>query len=197
MELLNQARLAQARLADNQYYLAIALPRSFPAPDQHRNFFLATNKWREMTLACSASSTTRSDEAEYSHRLWHALEFMAAAFLGDKETSDLTLHPRRHNDRTRLGQRLRPRGDIGHIAEYLARRVDDHWPQVDGDACSERWPADVLVLAVKVGERPLDRECRPHRPLRVVLLRHRIAEQRHQPVAELLGDFAAQLGYRR
>jgi len=32
---------------------------------------------------------------------------------------------------------------------------------------------------------------RPHCPLGIVLLRHRIAEQCHQPVAELLGDFAA------
>jgi hypothetical protein len=31
----------------------------------------------------------------------------------------------------------------------------------------------------------------------VVLLRHRIAEQRHQPVAELLGDFAAHFHDRR
>ena len=40
-------------------------------------------------------------------------------------------------------------------------------------------------------------ERRPHRALGIVLLRHRIAEQRHQPVAELLGDMAAHLRHRR
>jgi hypothetical protein len=40
-------------------------------------------------------------------------------------------------------------------------------------------------------ERPLDRECRPHCALGIVLLRDRIAEQGHQSVAQLLGDVAA------
>jgi hypothetical protein len=37
----------------------------------------------------------------------------------------------------------------------------------------------------------LDRQCRTDRTLGIVLLRHRIAEQRHHPVAQLLGDLAA------
>jgi hypothetical protein len=49
----------------------------------------------------------------------------------------------------------------------------------------------VFVLAVQFGERPLYREPRPDRTLGVILLRHGIAEQRHRPVPELLGDFAA------
>ena len=31
---------------------------------------------------------------------------LAAAFLGDEQTGDLTLRPRRHHDRARLRQRL-------------------------------------------------------------------------------------------
>ena len=53
------------------------------------------------------------------------------------------------------------------------------------------------VLAVQFGQRALDRQRRPRRALGVVLMRHRIAEQRHQPVAELLGDMAAHLRDRR
>ena len=53
------------------------------------------------------------------------------------------------------------------------------------------------ILAVQLGQRALDRKRRPRRALGVVLLRHRIAEQRHQPVAELLGDMAAHLRHRR
>ena len=53
------------------------------------------------------------------------------------------------------------------------------------------------VLAVELGKRALDRQRRARRALGVVLMRHRIAEQRHQPVAELLGDMAAHLVDRR
>jgi hypothetical protein len=48
---------------------------------------------------------------------------MAAAFFDDEEAGHLTLHPRRHNYRTWLGQRLRSRRDIRHVAEYLAGGV--------------------------------------------------------------------------
>ena len=46
---------------------------------------------------------------------------MTAALLGDEQAGDLTLHPRRDHDRARLGQRLRPRRDVRHVAENLAR----------------------------------------------------------------------------
>ena len=53
------------------------------------------------------------------------------------------------------------------------------------------------VSGVEVGERALDGERGPHGALGVVLLRLRIAEQRHQPVAELLQHMAAKIGHRR
>ena len=53
------------------------------------------------------------------------------------------------------------------------------------------------VPGVEVGKRALDRERGAHRALGVVLLRLRIAEQRHQPVAELLQHMAAKIGHRR
>ena len=86
---------------------------------------------------------------------------------------------------------------FGDVAENLARRIDHHRAGFDADAGGELWLAGAGVLAVEFGERALDRERRPHRALGIVLLRHRIAEQRHQPVAELLGDMAAHLGDRR
>ena len=53
------------------------------------------------------------------------------------------------------------------------------------------------VSGVEVGERALDGERGAHGALGVVLLRLRIAEQRHQPVAELLQHMAAKPGHRR
>ena len=56
---------------------------------------------------------------------------------------------------------------------------------------------DRAFLRVEVGERALDGERGAHGALGVVLLRLRIAEQGHQPVAELLQHMAAETGHRR
>src|SRR5262249_24549439 len=92
--------------------------------------------------------TACAHDSEQRHRLWHALQFMAAALLDDEETRDLPLYPCRHKDRTRLGQTLGSRCDVRHIAEYLASGVDDHRPQVDGDARRDGGPAAALFLPV-------------------------------------------------
>ena len=52
------------------------------------------------------------------------------------------------------------------------------------------------VPGVEVGKRALDGERGPHGALGVVLLRLRVAEERHQPVAELLQHMAAKSGHR-
>jgi hypothetical protein len=107
------------------------------------------------------------------------------------------VHPRRDHDRARLGQRLRPGRDVWHVAEYFARCIQHHRPGIDCNASCQHRLARASVLPVQLGQRPLDRQRRPHCPLGIVLLRHRIAEQCHQPVAELLGDFAAHFHDRR
>jgi hypothetical protein len=120
---------------------------------------------------------------------------MAAALLGDKQAGDLALYPRCDQHRTRLGQRLHPRGDVGRIAENLARRIHNHRTGIEADAGAERRLVGGGVPAVEFDQPALDGERRPRGTLRVVLLRHRIAEQRHQPVAQLLGDVPAHFGH--
>jgi len=141
-----------------------------------------------MPLSGAASSAARSNDPVQHHRLRHAFEFMAAALFDDEETGHLTLHTRRHNDRTRLGQRLRSRRDVRHVAENFTRRINHHRPRIDRNAGGKSGLSAIGVLAVQLGERPLDRERRTDRALGIILLRHRVAEQRHQAVAELLGD---------
>ena len=141
LKFLDQPRLAQARLANDQHQLPVALPRPLPAPHQHGDFLVATDQRREMALPRAASATARPHEPEQRHRLRHAFEFVAAALLGDEQAGDLALHPRRHHDRARLGQRLRPRRDVRRVAENLARRIDHHRPAFDPDARGERWLA--------------------------------------------------------
>ena len=71
--------------------------------------------------------------------------------------------------------------------------VDDDRTGLEADARGELRRARRGVPGVEVGERALDRERRPHGALGVVLLRLRIAEERHQPVAELLQHMAAKI----
>src|SRR6516164_2032313 len=102
MEFLNEPRLADPRLADDQYQLAVALPRPLPSPRQHRDFLIATHQRREMTSPPAPSAAARPHEPEKRYRLRHAFEFMAAPLLGDKQAGDLTLDPRCHDDGARL-----------------------------------------------------------------------------------------------
>src|SRR6516165_9945656 len=98
MEFLNEPRLADSRLADDEQQLAAALPRPLPAPHQHGDFLVATHQRRETALPCATTAAARPHEAEQRHRLRHALEFVAAALLGDKQAGDLTLDPCRHDN---------------------------------------------------------------------------------------------------
>ena len=197
MKLLDQARFAESRLADDHHQLAIALPRPLPAPHQHRRFVVAADQRREIARAGAASAAARAHQPEQSHRLRHALERVRAALLGDEQSGDLALHPRRDQDRTRLGQRLHPRRDVRRVAVNLARRIHHHRTGFEADAGGKLRLAGTGILAVELGERALDRQRRARRAFGIVLLRDRIAEQRHQPVAELLGDVAAHLRHRR
>ena len=67
MKFLDQARLAQSRLADDQHQLAVALPRALPAPQQHRDFLLAPDERRQMALPRAASAAARPHEPEQRH----------------------------------------------------------------------------------------------------------------------------------
>ena len=179
------------------HQLAVALPRPLPAPQQHRHFVVAADQRRELALSGAASATARAHKPEQSRRLGHALERVRAALFGDEQAGDLALHPRRDQNRARLGERLHPRRDVGDVAVNLARRIDHRRTGFEPDAGGKLRLTGAGILAVQFGKRALDRERRPRRALGVVLVRHRIAEQRHQPVAQLLGDMAAHLGDRR
>ena len=121
---------------------------------------------------------------------------MRAAILGDKQPRDLALDVRGHKHRARLSRGLDARGDIGRVAEDFTRRVDYDRPGVQPDPRGKLGRALACVPGVEVGERALNGERGAHRAFGVVLLRLRVAKERHQPVAELLQHMAAQTGHR-
>ena len=60
-----------------------------------------------------------------------------SAILGNEQSGDLALHPRGHEDRPGLGERLHARGDIGRVAKHLARGIHHNSAGLDADAGDE------------------------------------------------------------
>jgi hypothetical protein len=177
--------------------LALAPTRPLPAPHQHGDFLVAAHKRGEIALSGTAPAATGADEPEQGRRFGHSFECLRAALFRNKQASDLTLYPRRDQDRARLGQCLHTRRSVRRIAVNLSCRVDHYRAGFDTDARVERWLARAGVLTVDFCKRALDRERRPNRTFSVVFLRDRIAEQRHQPITQFFGDVAAHLRHGR
>ena len=93
-EFLDQARLAEARLADDHDELALAPARAVPAPEQHRHLVLAADERRQRPLRRRAGRRRSRARCEERRRLGRAFERMLAAILGDEQAGDLTLNAR-------------------------------------------------------------------------------------------------------
>ena len=78
---------------------------------------------------------------------------MRAAILRDEQAGHLTLHAGRDHDRSRLGQGLHARGDVGRLAKDFSGLVYDHRPTLDSDAGDKLRLARACVLAVEFRER--------------------------------------------
>ena len=96
----------------------------------------------------------------------------------------------------RFGLGLDPCREVRRVAEYLARGVDHDRARVEANAGRKRRRLGRRIASIEVGERALDEKACAHRAFGVVLLRLRIAEQRHQPVAELFQNMPAKSGHR-
>jgi hypothetical protein len=196
MKLLDEPRLAQARFADDQHELAFARQGALPAALKQAKLLLAADKRRQRPRVAPTAAAARANDPEKLDRGRNALEFACALILGHEKPRDLPLHVRGHDHRARLGQDLDARGNIRRVAENFAVRLHDDRPGLDPDARFELRRAFGGVPGVEVGERRLDDERGAHCALGVVLLRLRIAEERHQPVAEPFQHVAAEAGHR-
>src|SRR5262245_48710705 len=98
VKFLNEPRLTDPRLADDQHQLAVALPRPLPAPRQHGDLFLAADERREIALSRTPAAAARPYKLEQRHRLRHAFQFMRPALLGDEQASDLAVYTRGEYD---------------------------------------------------------------------------------------------------
>src|SRR5271165_1049012 len=91
VEFLDQPRLADAGLADDQNKLAFARPHALPAAYQEAQFLLAADKGRQSPRPRPPAAAARAHDAEELDRLGDALEFARALLLDDEEACDLSL----------------------------------------------------------------------------------------------------------
>ena len=110
-----------------------------------------------------------------------------------EERRDQPLGGLRHHDLPRLRELLHPRRRVRGVAhrrvvhaEVVADGADDHEARVESHAHAELDPAGARQLLAIAGKRRLHGEGRIRGALRVVLVRDRRPEERHEPVAEEL-----------
>jgi hypothetical protein len=116
--------------------------------------------------------------------------------LGDKKPRHLSLDIQGDEDRARLGLRLHPCGEVWRVAEHLPGRLHDNGTGFEPNAGQELGHTGIRVAGVEFGQRTLDGKGGPHGAFGIVLLRLRVAEEGHQPVAEFLQHMTAKSGHR-
>ena len=195
-KLLHEARLADAGFADNERELARAIARPLPAPAQEVELLLAPDERGERARA-SAPPAARAHDAVERDRRRHAFELGRAAVFGDEQPGSLALHVRGHEHRARLGKALeRARRHWALRRTLRPSPSTTTGPELEADARGELRRTFDGVPCIHLSKSALDRERRPHRAFSVVLLRVRIAEEGHQPVAEPLQHMAAKPRHR-
>ena len=195
-ELVEQARFADPRLADDEHDLA--MPGARPGerslerlelaqtPDERREPALGPGVKPRAALARRLDGP-RVDGLRFSaHR--QLTQRSGVEVVGDKAVRRFADH-----DRSRLRGLLQARGDVGRVAdrrivhpEVAADAADDDEPAIEALAHLEGEGAFTFQLALIVLEGTLDAECGTHRPLPMVLVSDRSAEERHDAVTEEL-----------
>ena len=177
--------MADARLA--------LLPSAFEQP----KLVLASDKLGERARVRRLEPGLRGALADHPpgrHRFGKPLELMGPNILkvegfADQQAccgADHHLARRRHFQQTGRQIRRLP-GHCVLLRRGLADNVaDHHLSRSDADAGRKR----LAVLGLQVGYRVYRGHARPHRPLRLVLVGTRPAEEGEHPVAEKLGDVA-------
>ena len=121
---------------------------------------------------------------------------MGALVLNDEQPSNLPQDRRSDQHCPRLGRCLNSRGNVGGLAEHLARGVDDYGTAFEADADGKLRSAPGRVSGVELAERLLDPKSGPDGTFGVVLLGQPIPEDGHQPIAKHLKHVAAKRGHR-
>jgi hypothetical protein len=137
-KLIDEARLAESRLADDLNELPGAGLCAPPAPDEEIEIVFATDKPRLHPRASAPAAAARAHDSVQNRRTRNAFEFAWAFVFDDEQARDLSLHGGSDEHRSGLGGALRPSGEVWSVAEHLARGIHNHRPAIEPDAGGER-----------------------------------------------------------
>src|SRR6516165_7084678 len=102
-ELLDEPRLADARLADDQHKLTFACASAFPTARQQTQFLLAADERGQRPRGCPPAAATRPHNEEQIDGFGYAIQLTRAPFLRDEEAWDLAQNVCGDEHRPRLG----------------------------------------------------------------------------------------------
>ena len=195
-ELVEKARLADARLANDEDDLPVAAPRAGEGSLQRVELPLAADERGQPALGAGIQARpplAGGFDDPGPDRLGLAAhrqltDGSSVEVVGDETVGGLPDH-----DLARLRRLLKARGNVGRVAdsrvvhpEVVSDAADDDEPAVEALAHLEGQRALARQLVSVVLERALDAERGAHRSLRVVLVGERRAEERHDAVPEEL-----------
>ena len=194
VQLVDEPRLPDSRLAEDDDVLPLAVLRPLPAIDERRQLDVAADEARQASRRDiePAAHPARLHDAVERHRLAHALQHLRPAVLDHEHPGDQALRRGGDHHRVGLGRALHARRDVRRLAEDLAAVGDHHRPGVHADAHGQARPVAGGEGGVERRHRVDDRQAGADRPFRVVLARRGPAEVDEQPIAEVLGDVAAE-----
>src|SRR5215831_2082124 len=145
MEALQQARFANARLADDQHYLPFTLPAALPARHQRAQLVLTSDEWGQSTDCGGgfepAAHSARSNYLVKLERPFDALQRRRSVILDHEQTRDQPMHSVSDEHSVRFCYRLHPCSNIGSFAEHIrfftGTRTHHYRTRIDADSCRE------------------------------------------------------------
>ena len=207
LELVHQARLARARLANRRNDLSVSSPGLLQRAGHRRHLALASDEPRQPAPRRQLEVTAQRPGAYHLvhvDRLAQTFDLRSAQVAEGEISLAQSLRRLTGRDRTRGRRRLHPRRQIGHMTDWrvfgmpsgfdrphhhLARVHPD--PRFDGNLALRAQTVSVATQLL------LHRQRRMKCALRMVLVRNRRAEQSENAVAGRLRDVAAVAMHRR
>ena len=196
VQLVDEARFSDPRLAEDDDGLPLAVRRPLPAIDERSNLDVAPDEARQVSRRDGepAAYPARLHDAVERHRLAHAFQLLRPTVLDHEQPADQALRRGGAHHRVGVGGALDPCRDVRRVPEHRTTVPDDDRPGVHPDPHGERRPG--REGRIQRPHRVENRETRTDRSFGVVLPRGRPAKVHEEPVAEVLRHVAAEARHR-
>jgi len=198
VELVEEARFPDPGFPDQEDGVRLTGRRACEGILQEVELALPPNERGQAPVSVeleTGAPQTRRHHVPGGHRLGLALERERPEGLHLEVARGEAIRRLRGHHVARARRLLHPGRDVGRVAhrgvihaQVVTDATDDDEARVEALADAKRDPVGRPELVLIGIERLADAECRVHGPPGVVLVRHRGAEQRHDPVTEELVD---------